>query len=78
MSEIKVPFTEDQVESLNAYQIAGKFHPFTCGCGSNLIATEKGWICNDCDNTQDWAHEFMADWSWNTNPDEFECERVKE
>lgn len=24
-------FTAEQVEALNAYQVEGKYHPFTCG-----------------------------------------------
>jgi hypothetical protein len=72
MSEIKAPFTPDQVESLNAFQQSRVMHPFT---GNNdllpdgqddvLIATENGWhSLNDPDYTQDWAHHWMADWSW--------------
>ena len=61
-------FTEDQVESINAYQRCGVWHPFTCGnhCGATLIATTEGFICptEGCGYTQDWAHGFMADWSW--------------
>ena len=28
---INTPFTEEQVESLNAYQTSGVFHEYTCG-----------------------------------------------
>lgn len=66
-------FTEDQVESLNAYQACGQWHPFTCGnhCGATLIATTDGWICptEGCGYTQDWAHSFMADGSWKRSLD---------
>jgi len=64
------PFTPDQVESLNGYQVAEVFHPFTCGNDSShfvLIAEPAGWVCLDCDYTQNWAHEWMADWSWRTH-----------
>jgi hypothetical protein len=60
---IMKPFTPDQVEWLNRFQNDGRFHPFTCGCDgcrSVLVATEEGWVCPDCDYTQDWAHGFMA------------------
>ncbi len=30
MEKITVPFTKQQVDKLNEYQLAGKFHPFTC------------------------------------------------
>lgn len=72
---VKVPWTEDQVRSLNEFQKSGKFHPFTCGmwemtrkeptprdCGYLLKATPGGWVCGreNCPYTQDWAHEFMV------------------
>ena len=50
-------------------------HPFTCpnrGDGKHfdngidkgaLIPTVRGWICQCCDYTQDWAHDFMLDGS---------------
>lgn len=60
MSKVRAPFTPQQVYYLNEFQDAGFMHPFTCRCGANLIATEAGWICNECDYTQDWAHDFMA------------------
>ena len=68
MSKVVVPFTEDQVESLNKYQVEAMWHPFTCANdhhGSDLlVASVEGWKCPSCDYTQDWAHDFMADWSW--------------
>lgn len=55
-----------QVASLNAYQRSGVFHEFTGGDGETLVATNDGWVMpNDpVEVVQDWAHEFMADWSW--------------
>lgn len=29
--EIKPPWTQEQVDALNAYQRSGAYHPFTCG-----------------------------------------------
>lgn len=69
--QVHVPFSADEVASLNAYQTSGFFHPFTCGednChGIRLIAATNGWHCASqaCDYHQLWAHTFMADWSWN-------------
>lgn len=61
-------FTQDQTDSINAFQACGYWHPFTCGdhCGATLIATVDGFICptENCGYTQDWAHVFMCDWSW--------------
>lgn len=76
MSDTHVPFTDDEVESLNGYQKARVFHPFTCGNRGDekharinspedvLVATSDGWVCPYCDYRQDWAHAWMADWSW--------------
>lgn len=64
-------FTPKQVASLWEFQQSGYFHPFTCpdrGDGRHfengidlggLIPTVRGWICQCCDYTQDWAHEGM-------------------
>lgn len=65
--ELPFVFSEDEVESLNAYQDAGVMHPFTCGnCSGHrdLIATREGWHCPDCDYRQDWAHLEMKNWQW--------------
>ena len=61
----KAVWTQDQIDSLNAYQIAGVMHPYTCGkCRATLKATVDGWQCPKCDYTQEGAHDFMKDWSW--------------
>jgi hypothetical protein len=67
-------FTPDEVKSLNEYQQAGAFHPFTCGGDRTdenhldgeglLVATEDGWICPYCDYKQGWAHDFMKNGDW--------------
>ena len=67
-------FTEEEVKSLNDYQKAGVFHPFTCGgnrCDEKhldgeglLVATTEGWICPFCDYKQDWAHPWMKNRAW--------------
>jgi hypothetical protein len=60
---IKAPWSDDIIVRLNAYQVAGVFHPYTCGndhCRSDLIATTNGWICDNCNYTQDWAHEPLT------------------
>lgn len=70
----RAPWGQGQVESLNAYQAAAGFHPFTCGnqdCRARarpkqatLIACPDGWYCPRCRYAQDWAHMWMADGSW--------------
>lgn len=63
----RAPFCAEQIASINAYQEACVFHPFTCDrCGTDLRACETGMICPapDCAYVQDWVHPFMADESW--------------
>lgn len=66
-------FTPSEVAALDAYQRSRYSHPFTCpnrGDGNHrenyggrdtgcLVPTVRGWICQFCDYTQDWAHQFM-------------------
>ena len=66
-TQLTAPWSQDQVDSLNAYQESSAFHPFTCGACDDregLTATTEGWRCKSCDYTQNWTHSFMADWSW--------------
>jgi hypothetical protein len=64
------PWSADQVESLNAFQVSDVMHPFTGKRGPNgeetvLIATPGGWVEKENGPiVQTWAHEFMTDWSW--------------
>ena len=62
--KIKAPWTQEQVDALNAWQALGNVHPFTCGgkgCREDLVAHEAGWHCPRCSNRQDWAHDFMSE-----------------
>ena len=62
---VHAPFTPEQVKSLNAYQVSGVGHPFTCEHdGRVLRATEDCWVCDYCGRRQYWAHSFMSDGSW--------------
>jgi hypothetical protein len=61
------PFTPTEVRNLNEFQNSGIWHAFRCQndqCRCNLVATEAGWGCPQCDHTQDWAHAWMADGTW--------------
>ena len=52
-------WTEEQVKLLNEQQQRMDRHPYTCGNNSrhrSLVATEYGWVCLDCNYTQNWAH----------------------
>jgi len=58
-------WTDDQVKSLNEYQVCGYYHQFTCGHGHDLVANNDGWYCPECpDYKQDWCHAWMANWEW--------------
>lgn len=70
MSKIRAPFTPEQVIALDHWKNNRLGHPFTCACRDEhpahngekglLIPTVRGWICQFCDYTQDWAHSFMC------------------
>jgi hypothetical protein len=73
--KVSAPWTPEQVDSLNRYQESGLMHPYTCpnrGTGHPdgaadrgvLVATVDGWTCPDCTYTQDWAHPWSADGTW--------------
>jgi len=64
---IEAPFSDEQVERLNAWQQRGDVHPFTCpgnnpDCwkGRDLVARPDGWVCPCGAYRQYWAHDFMA------------------
>lgn len=70
MTKVHAPFTAEQVIALDHWQNNRPVHPFTCGNRDDhpdhngdkgvLIPTTRGWICQFCDYTQDWAHDFMC------------------
>jgi transposase-like protein len=59
------PWSTAQVATLNAWQISGLIHPFTCKHthrrANTLQAGQEGWYCPRCDYTQNWAHDYMVD-----------------
>jgi len=67
MSEAKlvcVPWSDEQVESLNHYQECGWLHPFTQD-GVTLVATNSGWVTEKLGPVvQDWAYDFMVNGQW--------------
>jgi len=72
---LRVPFTEDQVASLNGYQAAFARDPwFLClvkgCCRCALHVARDGLHCPKCDYQRDWAWSWMADWSWRCRWDE--------
>jgi len=67
-SVVRAPWTDEQVNALNAWQHRHDFHGYTCGVDHEehqlLVATPDGWECplESCNYWQDWAHE------WTTHP----------
>ena len=61
---IKAPWTQDQVDSLNAYQKSELHHEYTCDKHHVLVAHENGWICPSCTYQQNWCHDWSANWQW--------------
>lgn len=70
MAQTKAPFTEEQVQRLEQWQV-GAVHPFTCDggpeCGeggfygaNELKPTTAGWVCPCGKYTQDWCHDYMV------------------
>lgn len=83
-SQIKSPFTDEQVKALNEYQHSGAFHEFTCGSlihpmgkDNLLIATNNGWKCPNCDYTQDWAWSAMANGSMISSMADWRAKHLK-
>lgn len=64
----RVPFSPTTVRRLMVLQTRHDIHPYTCGNRGDgkhekiggqtgiLIPTVSGWVCPDCDYTQDWVH----------------------
>lgn len=43
MNEIESPWTDEQVKNLNAFQMNGKMHPFTCG-GDRMDDAHRAYV----------------------------------
>lgn len=64
MSRLDAPWTQAQVDAINAWQKQPHIHPFTCrehpdyslhACSSELYCPVPG-----CTYDQRWVHDFMA------------------
>jgi hypothetical protein len=60
------PYTIEQVANIQEYQ--DMLHPFTCGSAHEgkspvLLISQHGFKCPECDYTQFWCHDFMANGS---------------
>jgi hypothetical protein len=60
---LKAPWTDEQVDALDARQQRDDLHPYTCPrCSHSLEPFNNGWQCAErCGYTQDWCHAADAD-----------------
>jgi len=75
MSSVQAPWTDEQVMHLVTWQQSDYVHSYTCpnrsdvlhgyqyGDIGGLMPTPDGWVCLDCDYTQNWAHDFSLTWT---------------
>lgn len=64
---MKTLMTKLMIDSFNAYQESGLYHPYTCGnpdCRAVLIATEKGIVCPNCGYKQTFVNRWTLNWEW--------------
>lgn len=59
--KIRAPFTDAQQSALTRWQNEPAVHAFTCPNDGASLTVGRHWYCMECDYTQYWAHEFMAD-----------------
>lgn len=64
----RAPFSQTTVRHLMVLQNRHDIHPYTCANRGNgkhekiggqtgiLVPTADGWVCPDCNYTQDWCH----------------------
>ncbi len=58
---IHAPWTQEQVDNLNAYQLNDKVHEYTAMDGTILIATTEGWRKTlEGPVVQTWCHDWSA------------------
>lgn len=67
--QIRAPFTDDQVASINAYQRSDTPRPYSCRARPGprhglLIATADRFGCPDCDYTRQGCYVWLGDWAW--------------
>lgn len=68
VDKVDAPWDDDQVRSLNEYQMSGLFHEYTGPTGKVLVAGPSGWHEPDqaegAPPVQTWAHRWTTDWTW--------------
>jgi hypothetical protein len=62
---VNAPFSEEQIRSINRFQLDGRLQPLICTCGGKYYAREDGLICGGCHNTTEIAPKLTTNWAWN-------------
>lgn len=57
------PFTLGRHKGLAAGWLRSA-HEIRAGLETCKVIVADGWTCPSCDYTQNWAWEWMADWTW--------------
>jgi len=69
MDQVRAPWTEEQVASLDAFQGCTTCTPLVDEKGLPLVATRSGLMKQGTDErVLIWAHRWMLDWSWKDAP----------
>nr|MBP6747820.1 hypothetical protein [bacterium] len=59
------PWSESEVDLLNAYQVSNTFLPFVCNSDHHLMAKVDGFVCSECIGLKvTWAYSWMLQDSW--------------
>jgi hypothetical protein len=67
-NKVVSPFSQEQIDSLQAFQECEMMHPYTCHeCEKILIPSELGLSCSEHGLVQTWALEFTANGHWHTH-----------
>ena len=73
LTQVEAPWTDEQVKSINAFQTHQRNYPMMGEKNCILIATPNGFVQEaNGPVVQDWAFEYMSDWSWKGYADTME------
>lgn len=66
LEHVEAPFTDGQVDQINAYQRAGVFKALTCPdhLGQPLEASAAGLACSECSFLQKLCPEYIVSGRW--------------
>ena len=59
--KVYAPWSEEQIDALEKWQMDDTKHPYTCICGESLMPYKDGWICDECGHKQNWYIKGLPD-----------------